>query len=269
LSVLDPGSTYVGLTYGDWCELWSNSFAEDFSGQSGPVYFLRGSKYSTTSGTFLPFRAEGSNAITITKGTALFFPILTTTIHTGAFPNLNTDALRRAVVRKEMSLNGTVFCKMWDYDQNKEVNVLADDQSLQDYKIESPKFTLEVPDQRNIQPLLWELTPLVGGSYEAVCGGIFLLITDLVVTQKGRPYRFHYGGTGDRDYRTEAFCEIIVAESVQAQEPDNDFTDQFSFTKAQKVEEMKVAPKKTEEIKTLEEIKQILEEIKKKDNKVS
>jgi hypothetical protein len=228
MSVRDPDHAYLGQTYGDLIVLWNNWFASGFSDQTGSIYNLQGSNYSTVSGRFEPFQAVGSNAVTITQGTALFAPILTTTIHTGAFPNLSTDFLRRSVARSEMNRSSTIFCNTYDFNNNREVEFRSAQNLRERYMFESPPFKLEVPEQTTIQPQLWERTPLVAGTYDAVCCGIFLLIVDLEVTQADAPFRLHFGATGTRNYRTESVYEINVLASGERRTLQNDFGEGFA-----------------------------------------
>lgn len=214
LTSLKPNERYMGRSYPEWIEEWSNllvSSSPDYQ-NGAEMLFLRGNlDYEADKsgnryvkpGKF--FDRTGSLGLTIYKNTALFIPVMSSMYSLNdayeATPLLDEENVRNAV-RNDISQGG----KMWlrYKEPGSDYKSVLEENELKKYYFETSVFTLRVSNQ---SPLIEKFeTAFNPGEYETVQGGYFVILKNL---PEGN-YRFSFGGFGNGFYYTAATYDITV-----------------------------------------------------------
>lgn len=213
---MPPGKTFKGLSYGDWVAIWSNWFysrdVESYDGED--MLFLRGYVgYKSVSDAEDAMRYQdpknfldrtGDKKLKILKGTSVFVPTAVSVSAIGCdFENKiieNEKDLRNAVnddINDVRSIWATIKLS-----HSKESTKIVPD--LRSYRIETPIFKLTVPENSALNNLMDY--PMKPGVYDAVAGGYFVLLSDLVPST----YQIDFGCKGPGDYSTRGVYDITV-----------------------------------------------------------
>jgi hypothetical protein len=210
--VVEPNENYRGKPYSDWIALWANWLvSNDLDNQTGPVYFLRSHDLAGYSQPPPKFEKLGYAGPHINESTAILVPVLTCFVSEGLYPDLITDSMRYAFVRKETNMSSLVSLKATI--QNKEFNgggVHDLTTDFRKYRVESAPFRLTVPSQYGTQPKILDKVQLREGTSDGVCDGIFIMLRPLTPTNE--PYKINIKAQGVGGFKVDAAYEIFVHE---------------------------------------------------------
>jgi hypothetical protein len=169
--VVPPWARYEGLTYGQWSARWwqwafslpaeNNPLLDTApaeTGQTGRVWFLGGSFVST----------NVTRSITMPSGTALFFPVANGEEDTLAVPGASPDQLRADAAAQVDGITN-----MFATVDGKSVP------NLQGYRIQSPLFTITMPQTGTNLYQYFGLNVPNGATGTAVTDGYYLLLPPL------------------------------------------------------------------------------------------
>ena len=110
----DPRLNYLGSPISSHVVEWTNWLASGApDGQTGQIYFLRGSISPDPQGNY-PANLRIKNPVIVSDSQALLFPIMASTAWEGAFPNLLTDADRLNDVRYDIQFTAELYAKNMD-----------------------------------------------------------------------------------------------------------------------------------------------------------
>jgi hypothetical protein len=217
LKIADPHYAFRGLTYGDWIGVWWNHF---FSAQPDNYYdpgrgivFLRGSvEYAYEEDPVKRVYAAQTKdlGLTIPKGTALFFPVITSLFviedkYQGIM--MNNQLSIRSAARLDTITGGNLWARIMskDKDNDRDSKIYPLVKDLNYYLVESPFFTLLVDEDNPFKSKMDG--PIAAGIHYGVSVGIYILISDL---PEGRQYRLEFGGKGVGRYFTNSVYDINV-----------------------------------------------------------
>jgi hypothetical protein len=211
--IVSPRENFRGKPYSLWIADWANWLvSNDPDNQKGPVLFLRGEDYRiSTPSTPRPqqFRREGHLGAQINEGTAIFFPLIATIAAEGLFPNLTTDELRYNAARYDTDMSSldslTATIQNNKVDGGEPHNLIQD---FREHRAESPPFKLVVPQYYGVERRIIDQSELSPGTSDAVCDGIWILISGLITQTE--PYRIHFEAQGVRGYRIDASYDIYI-----------------------------------------------------------
>ncbi|HZL24831.1 MAG TPA: hypothetical protein VFC05_16010 [Nitrososphaeraceae archaeon] len=216
LDTVLPKETFGGLSYGEWAAEWTKWLhSEDpDTYEGGNVLFLRGNvDYRPTgivgeSPRFVNPKAiydrTGQKGETIFEGTAIFIPVITTSLFIG-------DVYEGKIIKNEQELRYIVnkdtdeTRKMWAVIKrkaDKKASKLVKD--LKAFRFESPLFRLIIPKNSFLRERM-EM-PVKPGIYDAITTGYFIMIRGLHASK----YRIIFGGEGMGAYATNSVYDIYV-----------------------------------------------------------
>jgi hypothetical protein len=216
MKILGKNESYIGRSYSEWIESWSNLLVSDSPDypSGNEMLFLRGSIDYKTDPSGVRFKEPGkffdktgNLGETIYRDTALFIPLISALYTMNepyeGRPLLDEEALRYAV-RKDISEGGNMWLRFKSNTQPTYKPVVLPKVKYEDFYFETAKFTLNV--SRN-SPLVAQFEyPYTPNNYEAVQGGYFVILYDL----KPGTYRFNFGGFGRGFYYTAGVYDITV-----------------------------------------------------------
>jgi hypothetical protein len=215
LKILEPEGTFEGRGYPDLIQEWFNWFVSsspDYQ-SSENVLFLRGDlDYDTGKGDRLYKESKGLLKLdeTIYSNTLVFIPVMTAMYALNEMyegKQLLDEASLRYAVRKETFKSPKVWLR-YQTATAAYTPVLPQNEKIQDYYFETPKFILNVKSDNPFRQKFAH--PMAPDNYEAVGGGYYVALKNL----KSDTYRFHFGGIGRGSYRTDVFCDISVLNQV-------------------------------------------------------
>ncbi len=193
--VVSPDERWHGKKYGEWlAECWQKCLSSNPDDTSGGMLFLRA---STAKG---PVVMTGNNAITISSDTSIFLPVLTAEMDRYDSPDLKTEAAWRAAANKDID----------EGDPPSKIVATIDDEpiveDLKEFRVESPVFSLNVPDDSLLKDELEVKEPV--GTFEAVAAGYCLIIKSLVPREE--PYTINVKAKGRGSYEQDETYDIKV-----------------------------------------------------------
>jgi hypothetical protein len=207
--IVAPQDSFRGSAYSDWVGKWSNWLvSEDPDYDGNDTLFLRGYiDYGPSISGAAPQLYDRSldNGFTITKGTAIFIPVVTATFVIGdryLGSRIESEQMMRYAARTDIAQGG----EMWATLSEKGSADTPIVPQLDKYLVESNRFVLSVSDRSPLKDKLE--VPLKAGAYEAITAGYFLLIDTEELPSS--TYRIKMGGRGRGTYRTAAVYDISV-----------------------------------------------------------
>jgi len=191
--IVPPHENFRGLSYGCWASIWWNWLFSD-QVQCGPVYFLRGN----TDKEHEIIRI-GRNGLTLSSGTAIFFPIICTITTQLMFPHAKTQMIRR-MESTERQKNPLVL--------KATINGISIP-NLENYYAESPEFILEIPKSSKLRASFD--IPVHTGSAPAVAAGYWLLLRPL----PSGTYRIDFKGKHKDEFITHGEYTVKVLQNTK------------------------------------------------------
>jgi hypothetical protein len=225
--VVPVSQNYRGKSYSDWIVDWTTWLcSNEPDNERGPVLFLRArAMYSKTGNGDFTFERTGFSGPHIDNRTAIFFPVLASIVSEQLFPNLSTDALRYAAARYDTdnSSSDSLEVTISNEDipdpsaKNRPYSYVLTKEEIMRQRAESSPFKLLVPQYYGVEPRMIEQVELSAGSYDAVCDGMWVLISGLEA--KANPYKIHFKADGVRDYHIDAYYDIYVQDNAAMTKP--------------------------------------------------
>ena len=212
--IVQPESSYKGLSYGDLVTAWTNWLMGDKPDyyDGADILFLRGNVgYYNDRDSFYDRgdpktfnHGEGhviGNGIIIPEDTAILVPIITAQFNLGdqyQGARIEDEVSLRRAVREDLDWGGEMWGTIWK-GEDQENHKLVDD--LLKFRFETPRFKMTVSENN---PFRQEMeTPKEPGVYDAITGGYFVLLRPL----PGK-YVIRFGAKGRGNYYTDAVYEI-------------------------------------------------------------
>jgi hypothetical protein len=193
--VVSPGESWRGKTYGEWlAECWKKCLSSNPDDTRGGMLFLRA---STPQG---PLVMAGNNAVTISSDTSIFLPVITAEMDQYDSPELKTEAAWRAAANKDIDEGDPPFKIVATIDDEAIVKDLGE------FRVESPTFSLDVPNDSLLKDDLEVKQPV--GTCEAVAAGYCLIIKSLPPREE--PYRIKIKAKGRGSYEQDETYDIKV-----------------------------------------------------------
>jgi hypothetical protein len=193
LKIADPHYAFRGLTYGDWITVWWNNFfsaqPDNYYDPAGGIVFLRGSveyTYEDDPAKRIYAGQTKDLGLTIPKGTALFFPVITSLFviedkYQGIM--MNNQLSIRSVSRLDTATGGDLWARIMIKDEKDGDGKIyplidsSDRMDLNDFLVESPFFTLLVDDDNPFKSKMDG--PIAAGIHYGVSVGVYILISNL------------------------------------------------------------------------------------------
>jgi hypothetical protein len=213
LKIADPRGVFRGLTYGQWAGVWMNQLFSDkpdinYSGAKG-MAFLRGNieyayKEDPEHPVFSTMTME--SALKIQEDTAVFVPVVNTKFvldneYQGQV--MKDEISMRNTARRDTVSGGDLGVRIREEPADIDYALVTD---LNDYYVESPLFTLTIPENSTFKDSME--SPLDAGQYFSVTAGVFVIISHW---PKGKKYRLSVLGKGVGKYLTKSVYDIEVA----------------------------------------------------------
>jgi len=176
------------------------------------MVFLRGSvdyAYKDSSSKRIYSGQTKEMAYQVFQGTAIFVPVITSINVMGekyqGVTMQNEISLRNST-RRDTVNGGNLFARIKKSGDDTIFSLVED---LNYFYTESPFFPLSVDENNPFRDKMDG--PLEAGQYNAVSGGVYIIISDLGVGK----YRLEFGGAGVPDYFTHSIYDIEIISSVK------------------------------------------------------
>jgi hypothetical protein len=205
-SLLHPGETFHGLSYGDLFARWNNWLLSSHpTYDGGDILFTRGNLgYNSDPTAFLDMTNLSGNGQKISSETAIFVPIITCQFNIGdqyGGGTLQDEETVRKAVRDHIYGGGQFWATIMKRSSPSEMYFIGD---LKGFYVESPRFQLIVPEDSVLRTSMEY--PLEPGVYDAVVGGYCVLLKELP-----DPHcTINFGGKGRYDYYTNSLYDIDI-----------------------------------------------------------
>jgi hypothetical protein len=212
MNIADPHYVFRGITYGQWAGVWTNKLFSDhpdapYSGERSMV-FLRGNigyayKEDPEHAVFSTLTKE--SAIKILPDTAVFVPIVNSMFmldENYEGQTMNHEIPMRDTARRDTFNGGDLGVQIRQDPTNTDYPLVT---NLDDFYIESPLFTLTIPENSAYRESIDEV-PLEPGVYQCITAGFFVIISKWPIGT----YRLSILGKGVGKYLTKSIHDIVV-----------------------------------------------------------
>ena len=212
--VHDPKDNYRGLSMGELVASWTNWLMSDRSeyGLMDNIFFMRGNVgyYQDLQKSYERVR---ENAETSYEGTDVLIPVICTMYNIGDYyegSKIQDEVGLRRALRKTFTAGRHRWARYkyaarYDasFDAASSESIVSE---LKNFYVESGLFKLMVSDRSSLREKLED--PVDPGVYDAVTGGLFILLKDL----KAGYYRIRFGGIGQGVYNTDSIYDLLIAD---------------------------------------------------------
>jgi len=205
--VLPPNSYPHGKTYGEWAAAWQQwafslpvdhsplfDTADCSAGQVGHVWFLGGT-FSSVEVAPNVFLGRATRECTVPIGTALFFPILNNE-GSGLEGNGTTEA-------ELLAYNDFIISHAGDLECSVDGVALQD---LQNYRVQSPLYTLGPLPENNILQSLFGISGTVGATTPSLTDGFYVMLAPLHTGN----HTIHFSGVFTFTAAADGFDFILI-----------------------------------------------------------
>jgi hypothetical protein len=210
-TVFESFDIFRGRTFGEWTGDWWNWVVSEDPDywQTGPVHFLSPGFARDDKGRTIPISLKFVNKKEIVfSDQAILLPVLNTMVDSKTFPYLDSEEKMRREVRGDNDASPPLQNNSFTIDTES----LIDDtgKNWSDLRVESPVFTLKVPD---VPPGVsnkdrFDIPLVYPGNFDAVADGYWVFIKSLPVDDQ--TYSIAWTSKGIHSYTTGADYTITV-----------------------------------------------------------